>query len=486
MNKISVYAMALAFLSGAVYGQVPSGNGTSDPDSNTGVGSFALHGPAATAAGTSNTGVGTGALQQNGANANTAVGALAMGNNVSGSNNAALGYDALRANQTGSNNTATGSTALYWNDFASTGASGNTADGASALTNNLSGSNNTAVGFQALLGVGTQQSGGLSSGSNNTAVGANALSSYSTANYNTASGAQALHGNVAANNNTAVGYQALYTNDSDGAGDAIDNTATGYQALFTNSTGAANTATGDLALYANSTGGYNTAGGFQALYLNATGSYNTAFGPSALFNSNGSNNIALGYEAGFNLKTGSNNIEIGNKGAAGDNKLIKIGTEGTQAKTFIAGIYSNTTVSGLAVVIGSNGELGAVSSSERFKTDVEPMAENTARLRQLRPVTFHYKADSQGALRYGLIAEEVAKVYPELVVRDDQGRIDGVRYDELAPMLLNEVQKQASEIRHLKRQQRQFAKQSEVNELKQQLHAALAALQAKDRLVARR
>jgi hypothetical protein len=194
----------------------------------------------------------------------------------------------------------------------------------------------------------------------------------------------------------------------------------------------------------------------------------------------------MGYQAGLNLTTGSNNIEIGNEGTAGDNKVIKIGTEGTQKKAFIAGIFSNTAVSGLTVVIGSNGELGAVSSSERFKTAIAPMGSNTAKLKQLRPVTFHLKADPKGAPQYGLIAEEVAKVYPELVVRDQKGRIDGVRYDELAPMLLNEVQKQAAEIRELKQQQKQFATQAELNDLKQQLQAALAALRSKEQLVAQR
>jgi acetyltransferase-like isoleucine patch superfamily enzyme len=170
-------------------------------------------------------------------------------------------------------------------------------------------------------------------------------------------------------------------------------------------------------------GSSNTASGYFALLYNTTGSNNTASGYGALYLNTGSNNIALGYEAGVNVTTGSDNIEIGNEGATGDNKVIKIGTN--QKKTIIAGIYSNTAISGLAVVIGSNGELGTVSSSERFKTAIAPMRSNTAKLLDLRPVTFHYKADPQGTLRYGLIAEEVAKVYPELVVRDEKGRIDG-------------------------------------------------------------
>jgi len=131
-----------------------------------------------------------------------------------------------------------------------------------------------------------------------------------------------------------------------------------------------------------------------------------------------------------------------------------------------------------------------VASSERFKTAIAPMGSNTAKLAQLRPVTFKLKSDATGTRQYGLIAEEVAKVYPELVIRDESGRIDGVRYEELAPMLLNEVQKQAAEIRDLKEQQKQSVAQAEeLRDVQQQLvelHAALAKLQSKDELVAKR
>jgi hypothetical protein len=282
--------------------------------------------------------------------------------------------------------------------------------------------------------------------------------------------------------NTASGYLALQDNTT-----GADNTASGSEALQNNTTGAANTASGYQALQSNTTGDTNTASGWLALTSNQTGSNNTATGVLALSAATGSNNIAVGANAGRNVTTGSNNIEIGNDGAAGDNKVIKIGTEGAQKKAFIAGVYSNTAVSGLAVVIGSNGELGAVSSSERFKTDIAPMGSNTEKLRRLRPVTFHYKAEAQGTLRYGLIAEEVAKVYPELVVRDGQGRIDGVRYDELAPMLLNEVQKQqqinAAQTARIASLER---KVTEVDDLKRQLSAVIQELKARDKLVAQR
>jgi hypothetical protein len=172
------------------------------------------------------------------------------------------------------------------------------------------------------------------------------------------------------------------------------------------------------------------------------------------------------------LTTGSNNIDIGNEGVAGDEYTIRIGVAGAPPPaTVIAGIYGNSSVSGLPVVIDSNGQLGIASSSERFKTDIAPMQSATANLQGLRPVTFHYKADRRGTLRYGLIAEEVAKVYPELVVRGTGGRIDGVRYDELAPMLLNEVQLRKARIDRLKLQ---FAL----------VQAALKELQPQDRVAA--
>ncbi|MGA2191455.1 MAG: tail fiber domain-containing protein [Steroidobacteraceae bacterium] len=334
-----------------------------------------------------------------------------------------------------------------------------------AVAGTAYGQDNTAYGEEAL---------NTNVGFDNSAFGFETLYYNYNGSYNTASGYQALFYNVIGANNTAMGYQALYGNPSTAGG---NNTATGYEALYSFITASNNTATGYDALYSNQSGDNNTASGMNALYF-----------------ATGSDNIAMGYAAGTNLTTGSNNIEIGNKGAAGDNKVIRIGTEATQKKAFVAGIYSNTTVSGLAVVIGSNGELGAVSSSERFKTAIAPMGANTEKLQQLRPVTFRYKADSQGTLRYGLIAEEVAKVYPELVVRDEKGRIDGVRYDELAPMLLNELQKQqrtadtqASKVAAQDAKIRGLEQEvAELNNLKAEMHAALVKLQSKDQLVAQR
>jgi hypothetical protein len=238
-----------------------------------------------------------------------------------------------------------------------------------------------------------------------------------------------------------LGYRALFQNTS---GDY--NTAVGYETLFSNTTGTENNAAGYATLQSNTTGSYNNAMGVKALFENTTGAQNSAVGYGALYsNTSGNYNAALGYFAGFNLTTGSNNIDINNRGVAGETGVTRIGIQGTQVATYVAGIYGNS-VTGSAVVVSSTGQLGVTVSSERFKTAIVPMGSDTSKLGQLRPVSFRLKSDATGTRQYGLIAEEVAKVYPELVIRDQSGRIDGVRYDELAPMLLNEVQQQQSKI----------------------------------------
>jgi hypothetical protein len=362
----------------------------------------------------------------------------------------------------------------------------NTAYGTDGLINLSSGQSNTAFGAYALSDN--------SEGSGNTAYGAGTLDTLgaggSSANNNTAIGSNALSSTQSGSNNTATGAAAAVFNDNGDTG-ASGNTADGANALYLNETGSDNTATGFGAMYGG-TGGYsgtgnnnNTAAGYQSLYANSGGSDNTAMGSQALYdNTTGSENIAVGYEAGFNVKTGSNNIEIGNKGAATDGKVIKIGTEGLQTKTIIAGIY-NVPLSGNAVVITDTGQLGVASvSSQRFKTDIAPMGTKTEKLGQLRPVTFKLKSDAAGSVQYGLIAEEVAKVYPELVIRNEHGRIDGVRYDELAPMLLNEMQKERAQTA-----EKIDAQAARIASLEHQLagiQAALVKLQPNEELVAQR
>ena len=306
-------------------------------------------------------------------------------------NNSRLGGNAFQSNTTGTFNTAMGFNTLREN----TTGRGNTATGSGGLRENITGTYNTAIGFSALL---------LNTEGNN----------------NTASGVAALRDNTTGKNNTANGFIALFRNT-----EGNNNTASGVQALFRNTEGDNNTASGLNALRNNQTGNNNTASGLNALLLNTDGSNNTATGTSALRNTTGDNNIAIGSSAGLNATTGSFNIYIGNPGVAAESNTIRIGNGQTSA--FIAGVQV------------------VPPSSKRFKEDIHDMGEASTSLMRLRPVTFHYKQEydsGDGRLQYGLIAEEVAEVYPELVVYDDQGRVKTVLYQQFSGMLLNELQKQ--------------------------------------------
>ncbi|MBV8359915.1 MAG: tail fiber domain-containing protein, partial [Deltaproteobacteria bacterium] len=186
----------------------------------------------------------------------------------------------------------------------------------------------------------------------------------------------------------------------------------------------------------------NTASGWSALSSNTEGTDNTASGAGALQrNTTGKYNIGLGSNAGSNIVAGSNNIDIGSSGAADESNTIRIGTDGTQKKTYIAGI-SGTAMTGADVVVSSGGQLGVLASSARYKRNIRTMGGASDGLMKLRPVTFRYKSDPGGTLQYGLVAEEVARVYPELVVRGTDGKVESVRYLELTGLLLNELQKQ--------------------------------------------
>jgi hypothetical protein len=205
----------------------------------------------------------------------------------------------------------------------------------------------------------------------------------------------------------------------------------------------------------NTIGGRNTATGRSALSLNTTGNFNTANGYQALFNNTTGNfNIALGSSAGASLTTGDSNIDIGNFGVAGESATIRIGSALTQTKTFIAGISGVTVVSGVPVVIDAAGQLGTIVSSKRFKKEIQPMEKASEAILGLKPVTFHYKSDATDTPQFGLIAEEVAVVNPDLVVRDKNGEIYTVRYDAVNAMLLNEflkAQQQEATITQLKK-----------------------------------
>ena len=391
----------------------------------------------------------------------TAVGSLSLNNNVSGGNNTAIGAYAMIMNDTGGNNTATGTDALAGN----TSANNNTANGSYTLSENTTGSNNTAIGGAALSFNKT--------GNNNTASGANALQD-NTADNNTATGFEALLNNTSGAENTASGSQALLNNNTGG-----DNTATGIGSLFNNTSGGSNTANGAYALFSNKVGAFNTASGENAL-RNDTGSSNTAVGIQAMNNNtSGSNNTAIGALAGQNLTTGNNNIDIGANvlGNAGDANTIRIGKSGTQQKTFIAGIYGKTLASGVGIIINSSGQLGTMQSSARFKDEIQPMDKASEAVLKLKPVTFHYKEelDPEKIPQFGLIAEEVEKVNPDLVVRDQDGKAIMVRYEAVNAMLLNEFLKEHEKGQLEKQKIRDL--ETRVADQEKQIEALMAGMQ---------
>jgi hypothetical protein len=286
---------------------------------------------------------------------------------------------------------------------------------------------NTRLGYHAL-------SAKKETGINNTAVGEAALTSNTNGSSNTASGAGTLSANTEGSANVAIGYNALSSNVG----------------------GTGNTAIGCSASLSGSIGNYNTTIGLQA--EGGNGSYNTAIGMNALASLGdegagiGFDNVAIGYNAGGNLTSGSNNIYIGNylyfggnSGPTSESNTIRIGYPGLQAQTYIAGVSGAPVAGGTPVYVLSNGQLGvgAVSSS-RFKTDIAPMADASNVLLALKPVSFKYKPeyDPKGIPEFGLVAEDVDKVCPALVLRDNNGQISGVRYEQVNAMLLNEFLKE--------------------------------------------
>ena len=305
----------------------------------------------------------------------------------------------------------------------------------------------------------------------NTAFGTNALISNTTGTQNSAFGVSALELNTSGYGNTATGWDALYFNTT-----GFFNTATGLSALEGNGGGIGNTATGLSALANNDGGDENTATGWNALYF-SSGDDNTAIGAYALQdNTSGGYNIAVGVEAGLNLTTGSNNIDIGNQGSRANANAIRIGTRGTQTATYIAGINGPGPFSGLPVVVNpQTGQLAVFGfSSARYKRNIRDMGDASDGLLKLRPVSFRYKQDPAGALQYGLIAEEVERVYPELVTHGEDGKVEGVRYELLPALLISEVQRRAKEGKQ---------KDAEIAALQRQIvsqQQQISALQKKD------
>jgi hypothetical protein len=291
------------------------------------------------------------------------------------------------------------------------------------------GSFNTAVGAGAL---------DLNTADSNTATGAAALLFNTTGTENTANGTAALELNDTGSQNTATGAFALFSNNS------FDNTAIGSSALENNTIGSDNTAAGYIALSDNTTGSFNAAIGEFALGSNTSGSNNTAAGDGALANNTtGGFNTALGPGAGSNATTGSNNVYVG----AG-----VMGVAGESNACYIASIFGQTSASGIPVLIGSDNRLGTATSSKRFKEQIKPMDKSSEAVLALKPVTFRYKkeVDSDGIPQFGLVAEDVEKVNPDLVVRDQEGKPYTVRYEAVNAMLLNEFLKEHREVQEQK------------------------------------
>jgi Chaperone of endosialidase len=329
----------------------------------------------------------------------------------------------------------------------------NTAEGDDALLNLTSGSDNTAIGFETLFND--------TSGLDNTAVGSGALYSNTTGNDNTAIGEGVLNQNTSGFGNTATGIEAMLSNTT-----GSNNTATGNSALNANLTGTFNTANGAGALFNNTIGSNNTATGLSALANNISGSNNTASGFEALlFNRSGNNNIAVGATAGENIDVGSNNIDIGNVGMADESNAIRIGAKRIHQNTFIAGIHGTTVAGGIGVIIDGKGHLGTATSSARFKDEIKPMDKASEAIFGLKPVTFRYKheLDPENIPEFGLVAEQVEKINPDLVACDDEGKPYTVRYEAVNAMLLNEFLKAHRRIEEqdgrLQKQETAIAKQ---------------------------
>lgn len=355
----------------------------------------------------------------------TALGSEALMSAVTAGRSTAIGHRALR-NLEGDvifqgYNTAVGSDALY----ATTSGRANVAIGVDAMRN-ASGINNVAVGVDTLADGG---------GVDNVAVGGRALKS------------------TLGRRNVGLGVDALYSNL-----EGSRNTALGTEALLDNTSGSENVAAGESALRSNTLGARNVAFGSKALFNSTTAFANTAVGYFSLFESIGSRNIAVGYFAGFRSTTGDDNIFVGHPGVAGDSGRIRLGYGPVHTATYVAGIVGravdpNTAVS---VRVDASGKLGTTRSSRRYKKEIRDMGEVSRRLLDLRPVTFRYREETVSERRrrqFGLIAEEVAEVFPELVVFAD-GRPETVKYELLVSLLLNEMQRLDRRVQELEGRRR--------------------------------
>jgi endosialidase-like protein len=395
---------------------------------------------------------------------NTAEGQNALLNLGAGVANTAVGWRSLQNDTDGSYNTALGAGTLLFNVTGNT----NVAIGTAALLLNRVGTDNTAVGVAALL---NNDSTGFGVGSFNSAFGAHALEHNTDGQSNSAFGNYALSSNTTGMLNTAIGLGSLLSNT-----DGSANTAIGFDAMLSNTSGQQNTATGWNALYFNTVGVFNTANGMNALVANTDGISNTAVGWGALLNNqSGNNNTAIGVRAGQNI-TGEFNISIGSQvsGVAGESNTIRIGDtlpdQTEQSACYIGGIHNQVSANGLTVLVNANGKLGTTVSSRRFKEAIESVDQASEALFALRPVSFRYKKeiDPLGIRQFGLVAEEVERVNPDLVTRDVEGKPTAVRYDQINALLLNEFLKE-----HRKNEEQAMT----IRRLEQQIEALTAGLQ---------
>ncbi|HWF43477.1 MAG TPA: tail fiber domain-containing protein [Candidatus Kapabacteria bacterium] len=410
--------------------------------------------------------VGKGALQRETGQYNVALGDSALYRNTSGSFNTANGDYALYLNDTGSSNVAVGVAALYNNTFQSnlvavgdsalfhnglgavipiSDGAWNTAIGSKALYSNMTGFGNTATGNHALYRNTT--------GDGNTAIGDNALWQNTTGYNNTAVGRLALNGDTIGSGNTATGAQTLMFNM-----DGRENTAMGDETLSSNLSGDYNTALGAYAMYWNTEGNNNIADGDFALISNTFGSYNVAIGDSALYrNTTGSNNIAVGFKSGPDSLGFSNTISFGSHAVATQSNQIVLGDSNITA-VMCHGVYAATTAQSANMVVSSNGQIMRSTSSARYKTNIRDLNINTDRLYDLRPVSYTSKID--GKEYFGLVAEDVAKIIPDLaeyaraedVIPGSTSSAlipDAVRYPMLSVLLLEELKKEHIKVEDL-------------------------------------
>lgn len=291
---------------------------------------------------------------------------------------------------------------------------------------------------------------------------------------NTAIGDTALFANITGFRNTATGTSALHENST-----GFDNTANGHQALASNSTGINNTAIGAFALQNSTTGDFNTANGAASLVANTNGTSNTAYGFGALVNNTtGSHNIGLGRAAGDSVITANDVIAIGTSG------------EDVSNSCYIGRIYSNVQpqvgTDPDLVTINSSGRLGRANvSSRRYKHDIKPMHKTSEAIYALKPVSFRYhkQYDATQTIAFGLIAEEVADVAPDLVGRNEKGEPESVRYEQVNAMLLNEFLKEHARVEE---QDRKIQKQeATITQLKNDVDALVARLKEHDSKIQR-